>query len=66
MGTTSEILELSEWPTLSLRSPLDVKPNLFLDTLVEQIEPIILRRSSFSSVCIILKELPEELTSEIT
>jgi len=62
----SEMSELSKWPTPSLGSPLDVKLNLFLDTLVEQIGSIILKRSSLSSVCIIPEESLEELTSEVT
>jgi len=57
--------ELSEWPTLSLGSPLDVEPNPFLDTSVEQIRPIIPERFSLSSVHVIPKESPEELTSEV-
>jgi len=55
IGMTSKMLELSKWPTLSL----------FLDTSVEQIGPIFPGRSSLSSVHIIPKELPEELTSEV-
>jgi len=58
--------ELSEWPTPSLRSPSDVKPNPFLDTSVEQTGPIYLGRFSLSSVCVIPKESLEELTSEVT
>jgi len=58
--------ELSKWPTLSLGSPSDVEPNPFLDTLTEQIRPIILGRFSLLSVHIIPKELPEELVSEVT
>jgi len=65
METNSEMSELSEWPTLTLGSLSDVKPNLFLDTSAEQIGPIILERFSLSSVCVILKELPEELASEV-
>ena len=33
---SSEMLELSEWPTPSLGSPSDVEPNSFLDTSVER------------------------------
>ena len=62
---SSEMSELSEWPTPSLRSLSDVKLNPFLDTSVEQIEPIILERSNLSSVCIIPEESSEELTSEV-
>ena len=58
--------ELSEWPTLSLRSSSDVEPNPFLDTSAEQIRPIIPKRFSLSSVHVIPKELPEELISEVT
>jgi len=65
MGITSEMSELLEWPTLSLRSPSDVKLNPFLDTLAEWIRPIIPERFSLSSVCVIPKELPEELASEV-
>ena len=50
---------------LSLRSPLDVELNPFLDTLVEQIRPIFLEKSSLSSICIIPKESPEEPASEV-
>jgi len=57
--------ELSEWPIPSLGYPSDVKPNPFLDTSAEQIGPIIPGRFSLSSVCIIPKESPEELTSEV-
>jgi len=62
---SSEMSELSEWPTLSLGSLSDVELNFFLDTSVEQIGPIIPERSSLSSVCIIPKESPEELASEM-
>jgi len=58
--------ELSEWPTLSLGSPSDVEPNLFLDTSEEWTGPIYLGRFSLSSVCIIPEESLEELTSEVT
>jgi len=58
--------ELSEWPTLSLGSPSDVELNPFLDTSAEQTGPIYLGKFSLSSVCIIPKESPEELISEVT
>jgi len=66
MEMTSEMSELSEWPTLSLGSPSNVKLNPFLDTSAEQIRSIILERSSLSSVCIIPKESLKKLTSEVT
>jgi len=66
METTSEMSELSEWPTPTLGSPSDVELNPFLDTSVEQIGPIIPRRFSLSSIRIIPKKSPEELTSEMT
>jgi len=66
METTFEMSELSEWPTPTLGSPLDVELNPFLDTLAEQIGPIIPGRSSLSSVCVIPKESLEELISEVT
>ena len=66
MEMTSEMSELSEWPTLSLGSPSNVKLNPFLDTSAEQIRPIILERSSLSSVYIIPKESLKKLTSEVT
>jgi len=65
MGMISKMSELLEWPTLSLGSPLDVEPNPFLDTLVEQIGPIILGRSSLSSVRVIPEESLEKLVSEV-
>ena len=65
MGMTSEISELSEWPTLSLESPSNVKLNPFLDTLAEQIGPIIPERFSLLSVYVIPEELPKELASEV-
>jgi len=37
---SSEMLELSDWPTLSLGSPSDVEPNPFLDTSAERTRPI--------------------------
>jgi len=63
---SSEMSELSEWPTPSLRSPSDVEPNPFLDTSAEWTGPIYLGRFSLSSVHVIPKESLEELVSEVT
>jgi len=65
MGTTSEMSDLSEWPTPSLGSLSDVEPNPFLNTLVEQTRPVSPGRFSLSSIHIIPKESLEELTSEV-
>jgi len=58
--------ELSDWPTPSLGSLSDVKPNPFLDTLAERTGSIYPERFSLSSVCVIPEESPEELVSEVT
>jgi len=63
---SSEMLELSKWPTPSLGSPSDVEPNPFLDTLEERTGPIYPGRFSLSSVRVIPKESPEEFASEVT
>jgi len=63
---SSEMSELSEWPTPSLGSPSDVEPNPFLDTSAEWTGPIYLGRFSLSSVHVIPKESLEELISEVT
>jgi len=63
---SSEMSELSEWPTPSLGSPSDVELNPFLDTSEEQTGPIYPGRFSLSSVRVIPKESLEELTSEVT
>ena len=63
---SSEMSELSEWPTPSLGSPSDVEPNPFLDTSAEWTGPIYLGRFSLSSVHVIPKESLEELVSEVT
>jgi len=63
---SSEMLELSEWPTSSLGSLSDVEPNPFLDTSEERTGPIYPRRFSLSSVHVIPEESPEELISEVT
>jgi len=57
--------ELSDWPTQSLGSLSDVKPNPFLDTSAERTGPIYPGRFSLSSVCVIPEESPEELASEV-
>jgi len=58
--------ELSEWPTLSLGSSSDVKPNPFLDTSEEWTGPIYPGRFSLSSIHVIPEESLEELVSEVT
>jgi len=63
---SSEMSELSEWPTPSLGSLLDVEPNPFLDTSAERTGPIYPGRFSLSSVCVIPEESLEELISEVT
>ena len=62
---SSEMSELSEWPTPSLGSPSDVEPNPFLDTLAEWTRPTYLERFSLSSVRVIPEESSEELVSEV-
>ena len=63
---SSEMSEISDWPTPSLGSPSDVEPNPFLDTSAERTGPIYLGRFSLSSVRVIPEESPEELASEVT
>ena len=63
--STLKLLELLSLLMLVLEFLSDVKLNPFLGTLAEWSRPIFLERFRLSSICMIPKELPEEVTLEM-